>query len=89
MFDLDLTFGRFNFITFAGVIGTMILAKVASGFAGKVANLFLPKSVGSNLKKYAKPKGAYALVTGASDGIGKEFSFQLAKAGNPSLICFF
>ena len=85
MFDLDLTFGRFNFITFAGVIGTMILAKVASG----LANLFLPKSVGSNLKKYAKPKGAYALVTGASDGIGKEFSFQLAKAGNPSLICFF
>jgi 17beta-estradiol 17-dehydrogenase / very-long-chain 3-oxoacyl-CoA reductase len=27
------------------------------------------------------PKGSWALVTGASDGIGKEFSLQLARAG--------
>lgn len=27
------------------------------------------------------PKGSWAVVTGASDGLGKEFSFQLARAG--------
>lgn len=33
------------------------------------------------LKRYGAKKGAWAIVTGASDGIGKEFAFQLAKAG--------
>ena len=33
------------------------------------------------LKKFGVRDGAWAVVTGASDGIGKEFSFQLAKAG--------
>lgn len=33
------------------------------------------------LKKFGAKKGAWAVVTGASDGIGKEFAFQLAKAG--------
>ncbi|KAJ3759462.1 3-ketoacyl-CoA reductase [Lentinula raphanica] len=36
---------------------------------------------GQNLKRYGAKKGAWAIVTGASDGIGKEFAFQLAKAG--------
>ncbi|KAJ9296125.1 ketoreductase [Paecilomyces variotii] len=35
---------------------------------------------GKSLRKFG-PKGSWALVTGASDGIGKEFSLQLARAG--------
>ena len=33
------------------------------------------------LKKFGAKKGAWAVVTGATDGIGKEFALQLAKAG--------
>ncbi|KAK7202405.1 3-ketoacyl-CoA reductase, partial [Myxozyma melibiosi] len=36
---------------------------------------------GRSLKKYGAKKGAWAIVTGASDGIGKEYALQLAKAG--------
>ncbi|KAF8918080.1 3-ketoacyl-CoA reductase [Mucidula mucida] len=36
---------------------------------------------GQNIKRFGAKKGAWAVVTGASDGIGKEFAFQLAKAG--------
>jgi 17beta-estradiol 17-dehydrogenase / very-long-chain 3-oxoacyl-CoA reductase len=36
---------------------------------------------GQSLKRYGAKKGAWAIVTGASDGIGKEFAFQLGKAG--------
>ncbi|KAH7873104.1 uncharacterized protein C8R40DRAFT_1113971, partial [Lentinula edodes] len=34
-----------------------------------------------SLKRYGAKKGAWAIVTGTSDGIDKEFAFQLAKAG--------
>ncbi|KAG6879160.1 hypothetical protein C0992_004693, partial [Termitomyces sp. T32_za158] len=33
------------------------------------------------LKQFGAKKNAWAVVTGASDGIGKEFAFELAKAG--------
>ncbi|KAF6760181.1 3-ketoacyl-CoA reductase [Ephemerocybe angulata] len=36
---------------------------------------------GTSLKKFGAKKGAWAVVTGATDGIGKEFAGQLAKAG--------
>jgi len=36
---------------------------------------------GKNLKKFGATKGAWAVVTGASDGIGKEFALQLAATG--------
>ncbi|KAF8837135.1 NAD(P)-binding protein [Paxillus ammoniavirescens] len=36
---------------------------------------------GKSLKKFGATKGAWAVVTGASDGIGKEFALQLAAAG--------
>ncbi|KAG6331637.1 hypothetical protein ID866_7450 [Astraeus odoratus] len=36
---------------------------------------------GKNLKKFGATKGAWAVVTGASDGIGKEFALQLGSAG--------
>ena len=33
------------------------------------------------LERYGAKKGAWAVVTGATDGIGREFSYQLAKNG--------
>ncbi|KAG9308020.1 hypothetical protein JVU11DRAFT_12672 [Chiua virens] len=36
---------------------------------------------GTDLKKFGANKGAWAVITGASDGIGKEFALQLASAG--------
>lgn len=38
------------------------------------------------LKKYGAGKGAWAVVTGASEGIGREFSLQLAKKGYNVLV---
>ncbi|KAI9059139.1 3-ketoacyl-CoA reductase [Trametes sanguinea] len=36
---------------------------------------------GKNLKKYGAGKGAWAVVTGASEGIGREYALQLAQKG--------
>lgn len=33
------------------------------------------------LNKYGATKGAWAVVTGASEGIGREYALQLAKKG--------
>ena len=35
----------------------------------------------TNLKTYGAKKGKWAVITGASDGIGKEYAFQLASKG--------
>lgn len=52
---------------------------VSLNFTRMVLELFVLPSV--NFKKYGKGKGAYAVVTGASDGIGKEYAKQLGKRG--------
>lgn len=44
-----------------------------------VSDLFLLPS--TNFAKYGAKKGKWAVVTGASDGIGKEYAFQLASRG--------
>jgi len=36
---------------------------------------------GTNLTKFGAGKGAWAVVTGASDGIGREYAIQLARKG--------
>ncbi|KAK9465354.1 hypothetical protein V1512DRAFT_266129 [Lipomyces arxii] len=53
------------------------------GFGLSLTKLFLDIFVlpGTSMKKYGAGKGAWAIITGASDGIGKEFSIQLAKKG--------
>lgn len=52
---------------------------VSLSFTKMLLDLFvLP---GPNFKKYGKGKGTYAVITGASDGIGKEYAKQLAKIG--------
>ena len=35
----------------------------------------------AQLRKYGAGKGAWAVVTGASEGIGREYALQLAKKG--------
>ncbi|KAK7473003.1 hypothetical protein VKT23_001107 [Stygiomarasmius scandens] len=60
-------------------LGSYSIAKVLYQTLSVLLQTFvLP---GTSLKKFGAKKGAWAIVTGASDGIGKEFAFQLAKSG--------
>lgn len=66
----------------AWVVFTFGVSKVlflSLNFAKMLLDLFVIP--GPNFKKYGKGKGAYAVVTGASDGIGKEYAKQLGKRG--------
>jgi len=60
-------------------LGAISFAK----FAIKAAGVFLQTFIlpGTSLKKYGAGKGAWAVVTGASEGIGREFALQLARKG--------
>lgn len=61
------------------LVGGLVVAKFILKTLLVFAEIFvLP---GTSLKKYGAKKGAWAVVTGASDGIGKEFSLQLAEQG--------
>ncbi|EJF60386.1 3-ketoacyl-CoA reductase [Dichomitus squalens LYAD-421 SS1] len=55
----------------------------AARFALKTLFVLLQTFVvsGKSLKKYGAGKGAWAVVTGASEGIGREFALQLAQQG--------
>ncbi|KAI0700868.1 hypothetical protein BC835DRAFT_1325178 [Cytidiella melzeri] len=60
-------------------IGAFTLLKFAVKTAGVLLQTFvLP---GQSLKKYGAGKGAWAVITGASEGIGREYALQLAKKG--------
>ncbi|KAJ6470664.1 3-ketoacyl-CoA reductase [Mycena vitilis] len=52
-------------------------------FAYQTSSVLLQTFVlpGTSLNKFGANKGAWAVVTGASDGIGKEFALQLARRG--------
>ncbi|KAG8691554.1 hypothetical protein FRC09_011591, partial [Ceratobasidium sp. 395] len=58
-------------------------AAVVAGLGFSVIQFLLQTFIlsGTNLSKYGAKKGAWAVVTGATDGIGREFASQLAKAG--------
>ncbi|EJD07953.1 3-ketoacyl-CoA reductase [Fomitiporia mediterranea MF3/22] len=62
-------------------VGLITLAK----FAAKTTSVFLQTFIlpGKSLKKYMSRSGSgsWAVITGATDGIGKEFALQLAKRG--------
>ncbi|KAI5926206.1 3-ketoacyl-CoA reductase [Camillea tinctor] len=64
-------------LAFAGLGALFVGSKVFS-----FLRLFLSMFVlsGTNLRKYGK-KGTWAVVTGASDGLGKEYATQLAAKG--------
>lgn len=59
-------------------IGTLYVASHILSYARLLLNLFVLS--GTNLRKYGKP-GSWAVVTGASDGLGKEYAKQLASKG--------
>ncbi|KAK4442157.1 3-ketoacyl-CoA reductase [Podospora aff. communis PSN243] len=64
-------------LALAGV-GALAVARGLGSWLQFFLNVFILS--GYNLRKYGK-KGTWAVVTGASDGIGKEFAFQLAAKG--------
>ncbi|KAF9957383.1 hypothetical protein BGZ72_001873 [Mortierella alpina] len=59
-----------------GAIGAAIVAFKALRFLKVLVDVFVRPGI--NLKKYGAGKGGWAVITGASDGIGKEFATQLA-----------
>ncbi|THG98491.1 hypothetical protein EW145_g7420 [Phellinidium pouzarii] len=63
------------------VVGLLALTKFALKTVGVILQTFILP--GTSIKKYTSPfgLGSWAVVTGATDGIGKEFALQLAKAG--------
>ncbi|PCH43532.1 3-ketoacyl-CoA reductase [Wolfiporia cocos MD-104 SS10] len=64
---------------FFAALGLVSFGKFAAKAVGVLLQTFvLP---GTNLKKYGAGKGSWAVVTGASEGIGREFALQLAKKG--------
>lgn len=64
-------------LAFAGV-GAIYLASRVVSYVQLLLNLFVLS--GTNLRKYGRP-GSWAVVTGASDGLGKEYAKQLAAKG--------
>ncbi|KZV96285.1 NAD(P)-binding protein [Exidia glandulosa HHB12029] len=58
-------------------------AYVLGNFSLKFVRMLLQLTVrrGTNLSKYGAGTGAWAVVTGATGGIGREFALQLAKKG--------
>ncbi|EMD37738.1 hypothetical protein CERSUDRAFT_114366 [Gelatoporia subvermispora B] len=61
------------------IFGSVSLAH----FALKTASVLLQTFVlpGKNLRRYGAGRGAWAVITGGSDGIGREFATQLAQKG--------
>lgn len=59
-------------------IGLLYISLKIFSFWRLIASLFILP--GTSLSKYGK-KGTWAVVTGASDGIGKEYALQLAAKG--------
>lgn len=68
-----------TFIYVALAVGVYKITTFSLSYFSMVADLFiLPPT---NFKKYGAKSGKWAVVTGASDGIGKEYAFQLARKG--------
>ncbi|KAG7090974.1 hypothetical protein E1B28_010041 [Marasmius oreades] len=66
-------------VTFLLAVGSLSIAKIVYQTLSVILQTFvLP---GTSLKRFGAKKGAWAVVTGATNGIGKEFAFQLAKSG--------
>ncbi|KAI9333527.1 hypothetical protein DFJ73DRAFT_854082 [Zopfochytrium polystomum] len=69
-------------VLFTASIGAIFVAGHVLSLASTLANAYL--LTGASLKKYGAAGGkkatSWAVVTGASDGIGKEFALQLARA---------
>lgn len=60
-------------------VGVFKLTTLILSYSAVLFDLFILPAV--NFKKYGAKQGCWAVVTGASDGIGREYSYQLAKRG--------
>ncbi|OZJ05259.1 hypothetical protein BZG36_01947 [Bifiguratus adelaidae] len=60
-------------------VGTLYLAFKVLGLLRVLFDVYVRSGI--NLKKFGAGQGAWAVITGASDGIGKEFAQQLAQKG--------
>lgn len=60
-------------------VGVYKITTFSLSYASLLADLFILPPV--NFKMYGAERGRWAVVTGASDGIGKEYAIQLAKKG--------
>jgi len=60
-------------------LGAVVLARFIFQTLSVIIQTFV--LTGQNLKRFGAKRGAWAVVTGATDGIGKEFAYQLGKAG--------
>lgn len=67
------------FYSAATVVGAYHILNFVQKLASLVFDLFI--SPPTNFNKYGAKKGTWAVVTGASDGIGKEYALQLAAKG--------
>lgn len=65
-------------IKILAAIGALFLGGKIISYVRLLLSLFFLS--GNKLRKYG-PKGTYAVVTGASDGLGKEYALQLAQKG--------
>jgi 17beta-estradiol 17-dehydrogenase / very-long-chain 3-oxoacyl-CoA reductase len=66
-------------------LGVVKLTTLTLSYTALLADLFILPA--TDFKKYGAFSGKWAVITGASDGIGKEYSLQLAKRGfNVALI---
>ncbi|PVF92752.1 NAD(P)-binding protein [Serendipita vermifera] len=61
------------------VLGLITVASQLLSFITVFSQTFILS--GKSLSKFGAKRGAYAVITGATDGIGREFALQLAKAG--------
>mmetsp|Transcript_6842 Transcript_6842/g.6772 ORF Transcript_6842/g.6772 Transcript_6842/m.6772 type:complete len:347 (-) Transcript_6842:74-1114(-) len=60
-------------------VGVYKVTTFTLSFGTLLCDLFILPAV--DFKKYGAKQGKWAVVTGASDGIGKEYAFQLASRG--------
>ncbi|KAJ3040889.1 hypothetical protein HDV00_010349 [Rhizophlyctis rosea] len=74
------TLGDFNVATVAVVVGVVVLARNLLSILGVLRNIYFRRPT-DYVKKYKAGTGAWAVVTGASAGIGREFALQLADKG--------
>lgn len=68
-----------GFLYAALFVGIYKITNLALSFGAMLVDLFLLPP--ANFAKYGAKKGKWAVITGASDGIGKEYALQLAAKG--------
>lgn len=68
-----------GFLLVAFAVGTFKLTTVLLSLGSLLLQSYVLPAV--NFSKYGANKGNWAVITGASDGIGKEYALQLAKKG--------